>query len=328
MVKEKNILLICPSFFDYYKDIAFSLQKLNYKVFWYDDRPSSSLLSKAMIRLNKSLQKFKIQKYLNEIISQTNGINFSYVLIILGQCFSADDISLLKAFHPESQFIYYTWDSIKNFPSSLEIAKKCDSAFSFDNEDCKKYGLKLLPLFFTKKYSKSESKYTFSTILTIKPGKLSNYKMIREHIPSLYYNNSFEYLYLQSKLVFYYFKHKYPEFKSAKANDFKYKKLNRETYYNIICHSKVVIDCQMNNQIGLTMRTFEALSQKKKLITTNQNIKNYDFYSPQNIFVVNKETKEIPSSFFDINFDDKYTLSNIYYIDNFVRRLLNLEIIS
>ena len=38
-------------------------------------------------------------------------------------------------------------------------------------------------------------------------------------------------------------------------------------------------------QIGLTIRVFEALGAEKKLITTNTDIVNYDFYCEENIYV-------------------------------------------
>src|SRR5690606_39098696 len=60
-------------------------------------------------------------------------------------------------------------------------------------------------------------------------------------------------------------------------------------------NSKIVIDIAHANQKGLSMRPFEALGLKRKLITNNTDIKNYDFYNPNNIFIIeNFDNLDIP----------------------------------
>ena len=91
-------------------------------------------------------------------------------------------------------------------------------------------------------------------------------------------------------------------------------------YYEIIKlvgESKAILDLNNGNQVGLTLRPLEALFFKKKLITNNINIINYDFYSPDNIFILgvddisnltiflNKKYKEI-----DKKIIEKYDFSN------------------
>ena len=54
-----------------------------------------------------------------------------------------------------------------------------------------------------------------------------------------------------------------------------------------IMKSRILVDLYQRGQTGLSQRAVEALLNKKKLITDNQNIKNYDFYRDNNIFVLN-----------------------------------------
>ena len=49
--------------------------------------------------------------------------------------------------------------------------------------------------------------------------------------------------------------------------------------------AKILIDFKTPVHNGLSFRPFEALGYRKKLITTNAEIKKYDFYHPDNIFV-------------------------------------------
>ena len=50
--------------------------------------------------------------------------------------------------------------------------------------------------------------------------------------------------------------------------------------------SKVIIDLVAEWQNGITLRPLEGLFFKKKLITNMKEITGYDFYNPQNIFVL------------------------------------------
>lgn len=48
----------------------------------------------------------------------------------------------------------------------------------------------------------------------------------------------------------------------------------------------IVLDFPLNDHQGLSFRAFDALGFDKKLITSNPDIKNYDFYHPNNILIV------------------------------------------
>ena len=47
--------------------------------------------------------------------------------------------------------------------------------------------------------------------------------------------------------------------------------------------ARIVVDVPDKIQSGLTMRTFEALGARKKLLTTNMNIRSYSFFFSGNI---------------------------------------------
>ena len=53
---------------------------------------------------------------------------------------------------------------------------------------------------------------------------------------------------------------------------------------DIVRKSKSIIDIHHPRQSGLTMRTLEILGAKRKLFTTNDDVKNYDFYDANNIY--------------------------------------------
>ncbi|WP_155601858.1 hypothetical protein [Aeromonas salmonicida] len=60
-------------------------------------------------------------------------------------------------------------------------------------------------------------------------------------------------------------------------------------YLQKISRSFGLIDFVQNGQSGLTLRVLESVFLKKKLITNNYSIKNYDFYNPSNIFILSEQ---------------------------------------
>lgn len=323
----KNILFIAPTFFDYYKDIKTQFEREGYNVVYFDDRPSKHFISKALIRLNKNSQKRKITKYVDTILNSVEHIKLDIVFIILGQSFSRDCIIRIKEAHPEAKYIYYSWDSVKNFPNILEFRDCFDKVYHFDNRDSKEFGFELLPLYYSNKINEQEPVFSFSAVFTVKKGKLKKFLKIMELIPNDVKKNGFVYLYLQSRLVYFFYKLKYKEFRKSWLKDFRFKKLSKEEFYDIMAKSKVIIDVQMKSQSGLTMRTLEALHAKKKLITTNPNVMDYEFYSPKNICVINKNHNYLPSDFFDAPFDKKHGVTRNYSLKAFVQTILGEKVL-
>ena len=72
-----------------------------------------------------------------------------------------------------------------------------------------------------------------------------------------------------------------------------------------------MLDIQHPNQTGLTMRTIEMIGLNKKIITTNSSITEYDFYSPNNVLVIDRENVEIDLAFFETQYEKLE--DNIYY---------------
>ena len=56
-------------------------------------------------------------------------------------------------------------------------------------------------------------------------------------------------------------------------------------YLELLKNSRCIIDIVQEGQEGVTIRIIEALMYEKKIITTNKNLKKYEFYSEDNIFI-------------------------------------------
>lgn len=54
--------------------------------------------------------------------------------------------------------------------------------------------------------------------------------------------------------------------------------------------SRAILDIVKEGQVGITKRPMEAILFNKKLITNNKAIEKYDFYCPENIFILGKDS--------------------------------------
>lgn len=76
------------------------------------------------------------------------------------------------------------------------------------------------------------------------------------------------------------------------------KKASYMSYSDVIEHvkqSRAILELISDGQTGITQRPYEALFLRKKLITTSAEIKHYDFYCEENVFVLGeRDVQELP----------------------------------
>lgn len=314
-----KILLITPNFFNYPKIISDELTEMGYEVDWFDDRPSTSGLVKAVIRVNKNLIMHYINKYFDKVMNTVRSKKYDVFLLISGQSlsFSENMIKEIKDCQPQARFVLYQWDSLENFPYIEKIEKYFDKCYSFDKQDVESHSnLIFLPLFYSKQYEKIGSKhqhnyiYDFCFVGTAHPKKYRFINMMAEQLKKVY-PNQFIYYFFPSKLVFFYRKIMNKEFRKAHYSEFHFTPLDSDEINKLYTESKCILDSAQSGQSGLTIRVLEALGAKKKLITTNADVVNYDFYRKENIYVYDGE--------FDLN-DPFFTSSYVEIDENIYRK--------
>lgn len=321
----KNLLLFMTDFYGYNDDIISEIKSQGYDVTWFLDKIKVTQLDRIYGKFNKKYIENKFDKYFEKCLEDVKEKNFDEILIIFGAAFIKErHINLLREKFPRVPIVYYAWDSVDNFTNIEVLLKLADYSYTFDPEDSEKYNANFLPLFYVKKDStNSKNEYDVSTVMSFYVEKSESLNMILKCLPKEVSKNF--YLRLRDKLYYY----RLLIFKKKKVDKikqyFKFDSLKREEVFEIFENSKAVLDCPLPRQRGLTMRTFEVLAMNHKLITTNENIKKYEFYSPDNIFVVNKETKEIPSDFFETEFNMQYSISDKYSLKNFVKTLTDVR---
>lgn len=322
---KKEILLIMPNFFDYPQAISEELENMGYEVDFFDDRPSTNGFIKAIIRVNKDLIGKYIANYFEEIMKTVRSKKYDVVFLISGQSlsFSEEMILQIKKEQPQARYVLYQWDSLKNFPYIKKIESLFDDCYSFDRNDVQSnQNLKFLPLFYTKQYEqmgnqkKKTFKYDFCFVGTAHPRKYKLIQLMSKQLKEIY-PNQYIYYFFPSRIVFFYRKIMNPEFRYAHYNEFHFKPLRGDEMNFVYCESRCVLDSAQSGQTGLTIRVLEALGAQKKLITTNEDIINYDFYAEENIYIYNGKPFDFNSPFFkkpykkiDRSIYEKYSLKS------------------
>lgn len=297
-------MLFAPRFFGYEEEIRRKLLALGAFVDFHDQRPSNTFLTKALIRINKRFLAKKIDSYYAEIIDNSSATLYDFILFISPEAITKDSFVKLKEAHPESRFILYMWDSFRNKRSNIDdILPLFDERFSFDKKDCasSKLSIGYRPLFFLNEYGSINEnlapKIELLFIGTIHSDRHRILVKIKEfcHRNRLSY---FYYMFLPSHLLFYYRSLRDSTIRRAGKSAFQYHALKKNEVIALMTESNVILDIEHPKQSGLTMRTIEVLGARRKLITTNEEIINYDFYHPQNILLIDRNNISIDPEFF------------------------------
>ncbi|WP_392566293.1 hypothetical protein RHO15_01455 [Utexia brackfieldae] len=175
-----------------------------------------------------------------------------------------------------------------------EIIPYFDTVFSFDSEDCKKYNFNYLEQFlpFTDSGTheireKSEQKNSSSLTCFFVGEYWTDREKIINHLAPILHNNGCQ--------TDFYLVH-YDDQQNAYSSEHKHYQQTPLSYQENIKKSMaadIILEINHQGQSGVSLRTIEAIVLNKKLITTNKAIKNYQFYNPHQIFILENNYDEI-----------------------------------
>ncbi|MFV0305209.1 MAG: hypothetical protein ACK5IC_07000 [Moheibacter sp.] len=233
-------------------------------------------------------------------IYQVNRENkFDKTIVIHGQYLNNKTHVFLKSI--SHQYIAFLFDSMSKMPRQKRILPFFDKIFSYEPRDCKEYGFQFLTNFIPTEIYRSKSyKYDIFNISS-HDNRLSILGKMADYFNQKGINYKFI---LVSKRI-----------QNLKNFQVIRQRINTSEAMSWVKESKSILDIQRNDQTGLSFRPFEALGNEKKLITNNSAIKDYDFYNPNNICLIDEEDIFIPKEFFESEYEkvpdgiyEKYTI--------------------
>ena len=274
----------------------------------------------SKVFLNHNPKEIRRQQF---IIEQLNEIGFQDQILVI------NPELIFKEFHLEikkhtKKYIAYLYDSVSRNPITHLLDGVFDEIYSFDKTDIAKYGFK------------ETTNYNY---ITTKP-------VVRqfENVPDVIYiasfdermtylanfasylrkrNYTFNFIISGKKATLFYFKKRF----SGQFDPviFRRRKINQNELLELYAQSKVILDLTRDNQVGLSFRAFEAMGLEKKLITDNVVIKEYAFYNPNNICVIDRNNVIIPSSFLESAYEKvPDAIYHEYTLAHWVDKIFNL----
>lgn len=313
---RKNILLITFDNWGYNQYIADALDKKSYEVkhvnFHSFEYTYPDFTHKAFNFFTKNLGIVNLKHiHYNDIITdEIKDMNdIETVIYIKADFLSKQTIEAINQKARKSVLLIN--DSISRYPNTKNILGLFDKVFSFEKKDCEKYGLIFKPNFIYK---------TIDTVSKHFKYKVFNISSYDKRFPAI--KKIAEALYnlkIKSRIIIF----------SSKENNEPYLEFSKCTYSideinDLLEESEIMLDVNRNQQEGLSFRVFESLGLKKKLITTNPDIVTYDFYNPENIFVIEDiDNIQIPQSFLKMPYKDvPQEILNKYLVENWVDDLI------
>ena len=300
---KKKILFIAPRFFDYEKAILSQLIKFGAKVDYLPDRPYAKPWQTGLTSVAPYVMQPFIDFFYKSKLDKLRSNPYDFIFIINGQTLSKKTLKTLKDFYPNTKFVLYLWDSVKNRPRIVKNFIFFDKIFTFDTQDASSFNLHFRPLFFTPEFEIKVNDapcIDLSFVATMHSDRYEVFLKVIKKLPKPLATHW--YLYLQAKWVFYIYKIIKHSFRHSVINSFQFTPIDKIRLKQVFRDSNVILDIEHPSQKGLTIRTLETVGSNKKLITTNKQIEKYDFFRVENILVIDRSNPFIPDSFWETKY--------------------------
>lgn len=260
----------------------------------------------------KTYLKFKrVEGTIRDRLSEIPRVD--YALLIRPDQYSEDIINMigLKA----NKTIGYQWDGLSRFPAVYRRIDLFDKFFVFDPKDVRYPNMLPITNFYTNSFDIGYSEEHKSDVYYVGTYMKRRASQLEEVITTLQaYGLSVKYHICK-------FKNRKPSFKYLDTTpvDLTYAENLRFAF-----NSKILLDVPTVLHNGLSFRTFEAIGFDKKLITTNKEVKKYDFYHPNNTFIWEGQSVERLTDFLNAPYvklaphiKEKYSFN--HWINNLLR---------
>lgn len=289
---SKTILFGMPTVSELYKLIDKNLKYHGFKVINitedFENFRYPSISSRLKVKWRKFIYKdisakknLKCSTLQNIITEKIKNIGkLDYALLISGNIYNSDFIQFLNKVS-QNGVVNYQFDGLHRYPSIYSLINEFNRCYVFDSNDLYHSEYHLFPA----------TNFYFDYELDNLPERTVDFYFTGVHMDS------------RAKVIANFGRYAKTRNKSTDINIFwkRYtdgrkiypdesitlidKTISFEENIKRAQHAKVLIDFVIDEHNGLSFRTFEALGNKQKLITTNTQVKYYDFYHPNNFLV-------------------------------------------
>ena len=328
---KKNILVLLPSNYQLYSLIEKNLLEKGYDAnvltpdsekFRYRNlnQKITNFYQKTFLNNKEYKRKLK-EEFATQLLIKAidKHSSYDYVLVIRADFFSLEILNHVRS--KTQNLVSYHFDGINRYPKIFERISIFDRFYVFDREDIDQHrNLELLPCtnFYFDYPELPDLNIKFDFYF------LGSYHESRNEI-LLDFQKFSEKHQMVAKMEIVYNKEDKPSIDIHAKFECIPHYISFEKYLLNIQNSKYILDILISEHSGLSFRVFESLKYKKKLITTNKTILGYEFYHPNNIFVLDNnydqllEFLELPY----VEMDD--SIIKTYSFTNWLNYLFKIE---
>ena len=203
----------------------------------------------------------------------------------------------IKSKNKKCKIILYLWNNMTHFNPDIIKDKYVDEIWTFNYKDSIKYALKYNPQFYSKNVNISSNIEENRVVFVGRDkGRSNSINKIKDELEKNNIQTDFYIINNEEQFI------SYDEY------------LKKVSLSN--CLLDIVSDAENS---GLSLRVLESIFFNKKLITNNLNVKKYDFFNEDNIYIINneyidmkkiKEFLEKPCRIIDKKVINKYEFNN------------------
>ena len=223
--------------------------------------------------------KLKFKPFEKEIVRKLNNVFLAdFALIIRPDIYPKKILQLVKT--KSKKMIGYQWDGLDRYKSVGDLIDLFDRFFGFDINS-EKNGKKILPL--TNFYfenpeligaAKENTAFFFGSYF---PARMLIIEACAAHLIEYGVTPNFAiFTERDSRTQL----HDFPHVRFVSAS------ITYHEYLNHIKNASILADFLNPVHKGLSFRVFESIGYHKKLITTNESVRQHEFYNPNNIFIL------------------------------------------
>lgn len=231
----------------------------------------------------KLIASFKVKKFL--AIANNLKQDFDYILVIRPDEFPIPFIKELRK--KTSKLIAYQWDGIEKFPEVKNYFSLFDSFYCFEKVKGVQNVKKITNFYFDFddfNFTQPIQENTLPIFYFVGLDWENRREKMNKLVQYALENNI--------SLDFYLQEFEKNESKNPNITYIK-ERITFAANLELVKKADVLLDFVDPRQVGLSFRFFEAMYYKKKVITDNKMVKNYDFYHPNNIFVLENNYQDI-----------------------------------
>lgn len=309
----KKIIIATHEYSGIYKNIIQDLEVNNYEVFplifkEYEITKYRNIKDRLINAYKKTILKdknFKKELFLkyreNDFIEQIKKYPnnyFDYSFFIRADFYTSN---VIKEVIRVSKYNFsYHWDGLDRHPKIQKKIPFFDDFYVFEKKDVEKYSKTHQNIHLTTSFyfenNKPKNAYSKVDVFYIGeylPNRIQDVLSIYHELKKLSLNINIMLMSKNEDII-----NKYSN------SDIKFFKqpIDYGETLEMSKSSRIVLDIltkEKNGHQGLSLRFFEALIHKNKIITDNVNVLNYDFYHPDNIFIKGHDDIKTLSAFIE-----------------------------